>query len=147
MIGACQNQVRTAVEDLEQQVNKELIPVPDGQPMFLFFGAKGKTRNLMVFFDSGCSRFILRDCIPGKELPASCLRKGKIPIGGIGATTVYAEGEYLVAMETIDGKAQQMAGLAVKSITTDFPELDITAAAEEVKNATPRNKGFVFLFR
>ena len=140
--GASQHQVRTAVEELEQQVNKELIPVPDGQPMFLFYGAKGKTRTLMVFFDSGCSRFILRDCIPGQELPASCLRKGKIPIGGIGSTTVYAEGEYLVAMETVDGRAQQMAGLAVKTITTDFPDLDITAAAEEVKNATPRNKGW-----
>ena len=141
-VGACQQKDRSAVEKLEQQTDKELIPVPDGQPMFLFFGAKGKTRDLMVFFDSGCSKFIMRDCIPGQELPASCLRKGKIPIGGIGSTTVYAEGEYLVAMETVDGKAQQMAGLAVKSITTDFPTLNITAAAEEVKNATPKNKAW-----
>ena len=107
MTAGSQDPVRAAVEELEQQVNKELIPVPDGQPMFLFFGAKGKIR-----------------------------------IGGIGSTTVYAEGEYLVAMETVDGKAQQMAGLAVKSITSDFPDLDITAAAEDVKNAAPRNKSW-----
>ena len=61
MTAGSQNPVRTAVEELEQQVNKELIPVPDGQPMFLFFGAKGKTRMLMVFFNSKCSRFIMRE--------------------------------------------------------------------------------------
>ena len=133
---------QSAREDLEQQFDKELLPVPDGHTMFLFFGAKGKTRSLMVFFDSGCSRFIMRDSIPGKELPASCLRNEKIPIGGVGATTVFAEGEYLVAMETIDGKAQLMQGLTVKDITSDFPQLDITSAAAEVTEAVPRNKGW-----
>ena len=83
----------SAAQALEKQVDRELLPVPDGHPMFLFFGAKGKTRSLMCFFDSGCSRFVMKDCIPGNELPASCIRKEKIAIGGIGATTVYAEGE------------------------------------------------------
>ena len=130
---------RAAVEELELKVKKEMLPVPDGSPMFMFFGAKGRTRSIMVFFDSGCSRFIMRDCIPEKELPASCLRRGQIPIGGVGATTVYAEAEYLVAMETSDGMAQQMQGLVVKNITTDFPQLDISSAADEImKAASPR---------
>ena len=135
---ACQHN-RSAVEELEMQMpaDKELLPVPDGYPMFMFFGAKGKTRSIMVFFDSGCSRFIMRDCIPEKELPASCLRRGQIPIGGVGATTVFAEAEYLVAMETSDGMAQQMQGLVVKNITTDFPQLDLSSAAQEIKRAAP----------
>ena len=45
-----------------------------------------------------------------------------------------------MAMETTDGKAQQMQGLTVKNITTDFPQLDITDAAAEISNAMPRNK-------
>ena len=98
----------------------------------------------MVFFDSGCSKFIMRDCIPGKELPASCISKEKIPIGGIGSTTVFAEGEYLVAMETVDGKAQQMQGLAVKNITSDFPQFNLTDAAAEVFRSVPRNKELEF---
>ena len=96
----------------------------------------------MVFFDSGCSRFIMRDCIPGKELPASCLRREKIPIGGVGSTTVYADGEYLVATETVDGKAQQLQVLTVKTITTEFPQLDITDAATEISNAVPKNRSW-----
>ena len=130
---------RSAIEELELQMpaDKEMIPVPDGYPMFMFFGAKGKTRSIMVFFDSGCSRFIMRDCIPEKELPASCLSRGQIPIGGVGSTTVYAEAEYLVAMETSDGRFQQMKGLVVKTITTDFPQLDLSSAAKEIKRAAP----------
>ena len=137
----CQHN-RSAVEELEMQMpaDKELLPIPDGYPMFMFFGAKGKTRSIMVFFDSGCSRFIMRDCIPEKELPASCLRRGQIPIGGVGATTVYAEAEYLVAMETCDGMAQQMQGLVVKNITTDFPQLDLSSAAQEIKRAAPSSQ-------
>ena len=134
----------SAAQALEKQVDRELLPVPDGHPMFLFFGAKGKTRSLMCFFDSGCSRFVMKDCIPGKELPASCIRKEKIAIGGIGATTVYAEGEYLVAMETVDGKFQQMQGVVVQSITSEFPTIDLSHAAAEVMRCAPKNKSMEF---
>ena len=37
------------------------------------------------------------------------------------------------------GKAQELQGVTVKTITTDFPELDITAAATEVITAGPQN--------
>ena len=57
------SQESSAFQELERQVSKELIPTPDGQPSFLFFSAKGKTRALKIFFDSGCTRFIMRDCI------------------------------------------------------------------------------------
>lgn len=131
--------VVTAAQSLEQQVTKELLPVPEGQPMFLFFGAKGKTRSLMTFFDSGCSRFLMRECIPGKELPASLVSKGPIPIGGVGGISVYATGEYLVAMDTSDGRAQQRHGVTVPVITGDFPQLDVTAAVAAVKAGDKRN--------
>ena len=128
-----------AYEDLEKQLNKELVPTPDGQPMFLFFSAKGNTRPLKIFFDNGCSRFIMRDCIPNHELPASLVKKGRFPIGGVGGCLVFAENEYMVAMDTVDGKAQQLQGVTVKSITSDFPELDISAAAMEVIANAPQN--------
>ena len=72
----------------------------------MFFGARGKTRSLMTFFDNGCSRFIMRVCIRNKEPPASLIKSGQIPIGGVGATTIFAPGEFLVAMDTIEGKEQ-----------------------------------------
>ena len=132
-------EIAAATESLEKQVNKEMMPVPEGQPMFMFFGAKGKTRTLMVFFDSGCSRFIMRECIPGKELPASMVRPGPIPIGGVGGISVFASGEYLVAMDTIEGKAQQLQGVTVPVITGDFPTLDITAAVSDVQAGNRNN--------
>ena len=132
--------VNTALEELEKQINKELVPAPDGQPMFLFFGAKGKTRKLMVFFDSGCSRFIMRECVPGKELPASLVRRGPFPIGGVGDSTIFADDEYMVAMDTDDGKAQQVQGVTVKTITSKFPDIDITSAVSEVTLAAPQNR-------
>ena len=128
-----------AFQELEKQVSKELIPTPNGQPIFLFFSAKGRTRSLKIFFDSGCSKFIMRDCIPNQELPASLVRAGRFPIGGVGGCVVFAENEYMVAMDTVDGKAQELQGVTVKSITSDFPELDITAAAAEVMSAAPQN--------
>ena len=128
-----------AYRSLEKQVDRELVPTPDGQPMFLFYCAKGKTRALKIFFDSGCSRFIMRDCIPNVELPASLVKKGRFPIGGVGGCTIYAENEYMVAMDTIDGKAQQLQGVTVQSITSDFPELDISAAVSEVIANAPQN--------
>ena len=129
----------SAFKDLEKRVDKELVPSPEGQPTFLFYSAKGKTRPVRVFFDSGCSRFIMRDCIPEKELPASLIRKGKFPIGGVGESIIYAESEYMVAMDTLDGRAQVLQGLTVKSITSEFPELDVTAAVAEVVAACPKN--------
>ena len=52
---------------------------------------------------------------------------------------IYAEDEYMVARDTVDGKAKELQGITVKSITSDFPELDITAAAAEVIGAAPQN--------
>ena len=81
----------------------------------------------------------MRDCIPNQELPASLVKAGRFPIGGVGGCVIYAENEYMVAMDTVDGKAQELQGVTVKSITSDFPELDITAAAAEVIGAAPQN--------
>ena len=81
----------------------------------------------------------MRECIPNKELPASLVKKGRFPIGGVGGCTVFAENEYMVAMDTVDGRAQQLQGVTVKSITSDFPELDITAAVSEVIADAPNN--------
>ena len=50
-----------------------------------------------------------------------------------------ASGEYLVAMDTIEGKAQQLQGLTVPAITGDFPQLDITAAVAAVKAGDQKN--------
>ena len=57
----------------------------------------------------------------------------------MGGCVVFAENEYMVAMDNVDGKAQELQGVTVKSITSEFPDLDITGAAAEVIAAAPQN--------
>ena len=130
-----------AMERLAGQVRKELIPVPEGEPLFLFFGAKGRTREIMTFFDDGCSKCVIKeDVIQSKELPATMIRKGPINLGGVGDTRVFASGEYLIAMDRDEKRAQTLQGLAVEVITGDFPVVDISAAVAAVKMDNQRNK-------
>ena len=93
----------------------------------------------MTFFDNGCSRFVMRECIPNKELPACLVKAGPFPIGGVGGMTVFASGEYLVAMDTIEAKAQQLHGLTVPVIIGDFSLLNISEAVSAVKSADRKN--------
>ena len=48
--------------------NIEIVPIPSGQPMFMFQALKGKTKPVNAFYDSGCSNACLRVGIPGVEL-------------------------------------------------------------------------------
>ena len=131
----------SAMKKLANKIDKELLPVPEGEPMFLFFGAKGRSKEIMTFFDSGCSKFLIRnEVIASKELPATLIRNGPIPLGGVGNTRVYASGEYMVAMDRDEKRAQTLQGLAVEVITGDFPKLDISSAVAAVKMDNQRNK-------
>ena len=135
------SETSSAMERLAGQVQKELLPVPEGEPIFLFFGAKGRTREIMTFFDSGCSKFVIKDeVITSKELPATLVKNGPILLGGIGDMKVFASGEYMVAMDRDERRAQTLQGLAVDVITGHFPKVDITTAVSAVKMDNPRSK-------
>ena len=38
----------------------EIVPIPDGEPMFMFQALKGKTKPVNGFYDSGCSNAVLK---------------------------------------------------------------------------------------
>ena len=40
------DQVNTALLELEKQINKELVPIPDGQPMFMLFCSSARPGGL-----------------------------------------------------------------------------------------------------
>ena len=40
---------------------REIIPVPTGDPLFLFHATQGKTRPINTFYDTGCSHAIFLD--------------------------------------------------------------------------------------
>ena len=135
--------INDAVKTLEQAAlnsGKELLPSPEGNPLFLFFGAKGKNRCLNTFIDSGSSGVLMKTGIPGVELPGQVIRKGPITLHGVGGLTAVADDEWLTAMETKDGKLQTMQVITMKQVTTDFPRINIQEAVNEIKRDRPSNK-------
>ena len=109
--------------------------------MFLFSGARGRSREIIVFFDSGCSKFVIREeVIASKELPATLVKNGPIYLGGVGDIRVISSGEYMVAMDRDEKRAQNFQGLAVEVITGNFPRIDISSAVAAFKMDNQRNK-------
>ena len=45
----------------------DVVPEPEGRPLFLFFAAKGRNKPVQVFFDNGCSDAVMREGLPGVE--------------------------------------------------------------------------------
>ena len=45
----------------------DVVPEPEGRPLFLFFAAKGRNKPVQVFFDNGCSDAVMREGVPGVE--------------------------------------------------------------------------------
>ena len=54
----------------------EVKPPPESEPMYLFFGAQGKTKAVNCMFDGGCSHAVFKEGIPGKELRGMIKKKG-----------------------------------------------------------------------
>ena len=52
----------------EKKKGSELVPVPQGRPMFLFHAAQGRTRPINTFYDNGCSDAVFLEGIPGQQL-------------------------------------------------------------------------------
>ena len=117
-----------------------IVPVPDGEPLFLFFGAKGKKRVINTFFDSGCSHAVFKKGIPGTELKGQLISKGPFHIGGVGGLTTTSDEEWVVFMNRTDGKKQLVQGLTVPQITCDFPALALKTAEEALKSDDPSNQ-------
>ena len=117
----------------------QVSPPPMGQPMFLFFHIKGKKKGANIFFDKGCSTACFREGIPGKELNGKILAKGPFQIKGVGGMEAKANDEWLVSVETDNGGRQLIKGLTVDHVTADFPLIDVSIAAEEIKRDLPED--------
>ena len=118
----------------EKKKTGEIVPVPDGEPLFLFHGAKGRTRAVNVFYDSGCSHAVFQSGVPGTELKGQLVAKGPFSIGGVGGITTTAEDEWVVLMPRSDGRKQLVQGLTVPKITSEFPLISLDAAVQALKD-------------
>ena len=81
--------LKEAMEKLGQvEEGSKVIEVPEGEPLFLFSSAVGKTRPINVFYDKGCHHVVLRDGVPQHELVSVITKRGPLAITGLGDTRV-----------------------------------------------------------
>ena len=66
----------------------EVVDVPEGDPMFLFSFAVGKTRPINIFYDKGCSHIVFRHGIPRNEIEGEITEREPLAIKGINDTTL-----------------------------------------------------------
>ena len=123
----------------EKKKGSEIVPVPDGEPLFLFHGTQGRNRPVNVFYDNGCSHAVFKSGVPGTELKGQLVARGPFQIGGVGGLTTVAEEEWVVLLPRTDNKKQLVQGLTVPQVTTDFPLIDLGAAVEALKSDDPTN--------
>ena len=139
--GQCKDIVAGAIKKLKKKIKPptEVIDIPTGDPMFMFFGIKGKTRSLNTFFDRGCSHCVMREGVPGEELKGTLVQEGPFDIGGVGGARVQANSEWVVLLDREDGRKQVVQGLTVDKVTSDFPMVSLLEAVTDVKNDAPGN--------
>ena len=81
----------------------------------------GKTRDLNVFYDRGCSHVLFKSGVPGDELEAVKTRPGPIRINTAGDQYVMADDEWACLVPKADGSQQIMVGVSLKALTSTFP--------------------------
>ena len=115
----------------------DIRPVPEGEPMFLFFKAKGKLNGVNTFFDKGCSTAVFREGIPNTELRGRVIKKGPFVMSGVGGIETKANDLWLTSLDLNDGGKQLVQGLSVDKVTLDFPMFNLELAVKEVKSDNP----------
>ena len=134
-------QAPKAAEQLKELANgSKVVDVPEGEPLFLFSCAVGRTRSIKIFYDGGCSHVVIQSDIPVKQLPGICTRKGPLTINGVGATKITVGDEYACLLDLTDGSKQTIQGVTVDKITSKFPTIKLSEATAEIKASDPKNK-------
>ena len=115
----------------------EVVPIPDGAPMFMYQPLRGKTKPVNAFYDSGCSNACIMTGIPGAELSGQVIAKGPFVVEGVNSIKIEAKDEWLVHLDRADGRKQLLRGVTLDTITADSPMINIEAATKEVKDDKP----------
>ena len=123
----------------EKKKGAETVPVPEGEPLFMFHAAQGRTAPVNTFYDSGCSHAVFQEGIPVEQFRAQLVSKGPFNIDGVAGLKTIAMDEWLVSVPRTDGKYQHIQGLTVPRITSDFPLINLEAATREAKDDDPTN--------
>ena len=89
--------LKEATESLKSMAKgSKVLDLPEGDPLFMFSYIPGRTKDLNVFWDCGCSHLMMKSDVPEKELAAVRTRKGPLMIKGAGDTNIEVGDEELI---------------------------------------------------
>ena len=110
---------------------------PKGRPMFQFFLAKGKTKPVMTFMDSGCSDAIFREGIPAVQWEGAVSKSGPFDMGGVGGLAAQTRDEWVCQVLLVCGAYTDVRGHSMTRVTSDIPLVYIAKAVSAVKEDAP----------
>ena len=143
--------IRDASKDLtrDEAVEKLIKLTPNGTdldttdkgtPMFMFGSAEGKTRDIKILYDTGCSDLLMKDDVPGVQLEGVKVQQGPFAIGAVGGVQVMANDAWMVKVKMSDGACHVLEGLSVDRVTSNFPTVQLSDAVKAVKASKPQDK-------
>ena len=112
--------------------DSKLLPVPVGNPMFMFFTVPGKSRDVNIMADSGCSHACFKLYAVVHQLNGFCTAKGEFPVNVAGGSKITAKGEWMIRLKKRSGDFQAVVGLAIDQLTVDFPQVNLTGAVSAI---------------
>ena len=122
----------------DKNVSDELRPVPKGKAQFMLGHSKGKSRNLLTLYDTGCHSVLFAKGVPEKELcPAVRKTKGPFLVNAVGDTSVTVNDEWMCSISLTDGTRQSLEGWDVDKITAALPYIKMKQAENDIKSSKP----------
>ncbi|XP_066911762.1 uncharacterized protein [Clytia hemisphaerica] len=89
--------------------------------------------QLNIFFDSGCSDFILSEKAVALLGPHAKLKDNRrTPLGGVGNMSMKSLGSYYVDLPLHDGRTTTLSGICLKQITSEFPIYQLKQVEEDI---------------
>ena len=133
--------LKEATESLKSMAKgSKVLDLPEGDPLFMFSYIPGRTKDLNVFWDCGCSHLMMKSDVPEKELAAVRTRKGPLMIKGAGDTDIEVGDEWIILVPKADGTQQILIGVTSPQITAPFPVFNTKEAFQEVLHKAPHSK-------
>ena len=91
--------------------------------------------QLNIFFDSGCSDFILSEkAVALLGTHAKLKDSRRTPLGGVGNMSMKSSGSYYVDLPLHDGRTTTLSGICLKQITSEFPIYQLKEVEEDIHN-------------
>ena len=90
--------------------------------------------NLTIFFDNGCSDFILsKQAVTLLGSMATRQTTESIHLGGVGNTSIKSSGNYNVKLPLYNGKTVTLSGFCLDQITSTFPTYPLKDVEDEIR--------------